>query len=326
MKRLSFLFVLVVFLVGCAPVETNQPQTQTMSTAEAPVSVESQSSAVVVPAGQSGGERKVKIIGGDEESLREFVQRWLTPAYPGAPGGETQVWMGAFPEELPVDLPLPDGARIVASVQEPEAYTQVILDADMTSSEVTDYYSRTLSAAGWQPAPQEQQGGGFVGAEDSRLRYCLGGEKAYLEVWSLETPGSPTDVRLNLYPPANASLCRDGAQGSTDAGMRLIPSLVAPPGTRITGGSSGSSGDGSANVSTDFESSLTVEELLAHYNTQLEEARWQMVDQGAAQVVAWSTWELTDENGAEWGGTLFVLKGHLTETRRFAMFSVERAP
>jgi len=326
MKRLSFLLVLVLFLVGCVPVENNQPKAQGVSTSEAPVSVESQGNVVVAPSGPSGGGRTVKIIGGDEESLREFVQRWLTPAYTGAPGGETQVWMGAFPEKLPVDLPLPEGARIVASVQEPEVYTQVILDTALTSAEVTDFYSRTLSAAGWQSAPQAQQGGGFVGPEDSSLRYCLEGEKAYLEVWSLETPGGPTDVRLNLYPPANASFCRNSEQGSTDAGMSLIPSLVAPPGTRVTGGSSGSSGDGSANVSTDFESSLTVEELLAHYNAQLEEASWELVDQGVTQVVAWSTWKLKDQNGDEWGGTLFVLKGHLSETRRFAMFSVERAP
>jgi hypothetical protein len=111
-----------------------------------------------------------------------------------------------------------------------------------------------------------------------------------------------------------------------DQGMSLIPSLKAPRGARMTGGGGGSSSDGSAYSSTDMESSLTAEELLAHYNAQLEQAGWKMVDQGLSDVVGWSTWRLADKAGKEWGGTLMVMEKPLTPERRFALLSVERIP
>jgi hypothetical protein len=50
-----------------------------------------------------------------------------------------------------------------------------------------------------------------------------------------------------------------------------------------------------------------------------------MVDQGIAGAVGWSAWRLTDKDGDEWGGTLFILESRLFPDRRFAMVSVERA-
>ena len=111
-----------------------------------------------------------------------------------------------------------------------------------------------------------------------------------------------------------------------DEGMSLIPSLEAPVGTQMLGGGAGSSGDGSAYVSTDLDSSLTAEALLEHYNTQLVAGGWELVEQGTTPVVAWSTWELADKDGDVWGGTLFVMNKHMTADRLFAMLSVDKTP
>ena len=320
----TFLLLLVAFLlVGCAPASTPQPAPPQEAQVETTESLKSssRSTEAVVPAGQS-----VEIIGGDEASLREFIQRWLAPVYPGAPGGMTTVRIGEMPADLSVDVPLPKGARIAGSVQQPESYTQIILDANLTPAQVTEFYSQTLSSAGWQPAPKEPQGGGFVGSTDFPARYCLREDEAYLEIWSLEKPEGMTDVRLNLYAPAQAYFCQEREAGSMDEGMSLIPALEAPSGTRMMGGGSGSSGDGSSYISSDLESSLSAEELLEHYNAQLVSAGWELVEQGTTPVVSWSTWKLTDKNGKAWGGTLFIMEGQLNPEKRLAMLSVERAP
>jgi hypothetical protein len=267
----------------------------------------------------------VEIIGGDEETLREFIQRWLTQVYPGAPAGETRVWIGKLPEDLPVEIPLPEGARVVASVRERETFQQIILDMTQTPEEITAFYAKALGESGWQPAPQGSPGGGFVGPADVGERYCLREDEAYLEVWSLEKPGGLTDVRLNLTVPADVYMCQERGPESMDRGMSLIPSLKAPRDAQMRGGGGGGSGDGSAYSSTDLETSLTAGELLEHYNAQLKEAGWELVDQGLTEVVGWSAWRLTDEDGDEWGGTLIVMEGRVAPDRRFALLSVERA-
>ncbi|HEY5671963.1 MAG TPA: hypothetical protein VIS10_18370 [Anaerolineales bacterium] len=320
MKNLSFVFILLV-LAACAPVDALQLPAGEVGSLEG----QSQMPVETSPRIQMGDGRTVEIIGGDEDTLREFVQRWLIPVYPGAPGGVTTVRFGALPEILPVEIPIPKGAHIVASVQEPNSFTQIILDVDLSSDEITAFYSQSLDGSGWQSAPQESHSG-FVGSGDLPARYCLESDKAYLEVWAIETSDGPTDVRLNLYASMVSNFCQASGPGLMDEGMSLIPSLKAPAGTQTLGGGAGSSGDGSAYVSTDLDSSLTVEALLEHYNAQLVAGGWELVEQGTTPVVAWSTWELADMDGDVWGGTLFVMKKHMTADRLFAMLSVDKTP
>ena len=327
MKRLTLLLIMIL-LASCAPAGVAQPQMSEEAPSVGVVAVGSQSQVSVVeaPAGQASGTGKVEIVGGDEEMLREFIQRYLTPVYPGAPAGDTKVWIGKLPDDLPVKIPVPEGARVVASVRQPQPYTQIILDVDKAPEEITAFYAKALSENGWQPAPQVSSGGGFVGPADVGERYCLKGGEAYLEIMSLAKSEGPTDVRLNLTSPVDSHMCQEGGQESMDQGMSLIPPLKAPRGAQMTGGGGGSSGDGSAYSSTDMESSLTAEELLAHYNAQLEAAGWEFVDQGLSDVVGWSAWKLTDKDGKEWGGTLMVMEKPLVPERRFALVSVERIP
>jgi hypothetical protein len=171
-----------------------QEPAEAPSGTESAVVSQSQTNVIEAPTGQAGGTRTVEIIGGDEESLREFIQRWLTPVYPGAPEGETRVWIGELPDDLPVEIPLPEGVRVVASVRDISPFQQIILDAPQTSEEISAFYAKALSEGGWQAAPQMASGGGFTGPADMGERYCLQEDEAYLEVWSLERPGGATDV------------------------------------------------------------------------------------------------------------------------------------
>jgi len=320
MKQL-FLILVCLALVGCVPVEAAGTDTGADLPAAPQVEVQTVVDEISVDP-LAGGE--VEIIGGDEESLREFIQRYFSPIYPGAAEGERKILIGSLPDDLPIDLPLPEGAQVIASVQEPSAFTQVILDTSQTPEEVEAFYTQSLIDLGWQTAPQGDLGSGFVSRGGMGAQFCLNENDAYLEVISVEMPDKPTDVRLNLQAPVEYYPCQEYDPGYMDPGSRLIPSLEAPQGVQISGSGSGGSSEGSAYNTADLETSLSIDELLAHYNAQLEQAGWQLVDQGTSEVVAWSAWKLLDEQSDEWGGNLIVMDNRLDSDRRIAIISIEK--
>jgi len=321
-----FLILVCLALVGCVPVEAagidspaDLPATPQVgvSTVEVSTIVEE----VILPQ-STGGD--VVIIGGDEESLREFIQRYLSSIYPGAENDEKKIWIGSLPDELSIDLPLPEGARVVATVQEAPTFTQVILDALQTPEEVEAFYAQSLADLGWQPAPEHQPGGGFIPSWDSGGRFCLDEDDAYLEVRSMEGPAGQTDVRLSVQKSDGYNYCQAEDSGYMDRGSKLIPALEAPPDVQISGSGAGGSSDGSAYNTADLLTSLSIDALLSHYNDQMEQAGWELVDQGTSEVVAWSAWKLIDEAGDEWGGNLIVMDNRLGSDRRYAIVSVEQ--
>lgn len=316
-----FLILICLALLGCMPLEAAQTDTPADLPVSPQVEIETVVEEINLPQSKGG---QVEIIGGDEESLREFVQRYFSPIYPGAGDNEKRILIGSLPDDLPIDLPLPEGARVVATVMESSAFTLVILDALQTPDEVEAFYAQSLADLGWQPAPEHQPGGGFVPSGDSGGRFCLGESDAYLEVRSLEGLEGQTDVRLSLQTPVDYYLCKEDDSGYVDPGSGIIPSLEAPPDVEISGSGAGSSSDGSAYITADLQTSLSIDDLLAHYNVQLEQAGWELVDQGTSEVVAWSAWKMTDETGDEWGGNLIVMDNRLGSERRYAIVSVER--
>ena len=319
---MKWLFLILVCLVqvGCAPVEVVRTDTPADKPAALPVEIETVVEEINLSQSTGG---PVEIIGGDEDTLREFIQRYLSPIYPGAEEGATKVLIGNLPDDLPIDLPLPEDARVVATVQEASAFTQVILDALQTPDEVEAFYNQSLVDLGWQPAQPHQEGSGFISSNQGE-RFCLGESDAYLELLFLERIEGRTEVRLTLQSPVMYNFCQEGDPGSMDPGSSLIPALEAPPDVQTSGTGAGGSSDGSAYGTADLQTSLSIDELLAHYNDQLERAGWELVDQGTSEVVAWSTWKLIDERGDEWGGNLIMMDNRLGSDRRFAIVSVEK--
>jgi hypothetical protein len=320
MSRLLLILVCLA-LFGCVPVETVQTGAGEDMPAEPQVDVQTIVEEINLTPSAGG---QVEIIGGDEQTLREFIQRYFGRVYPGAPAQQTRILIGSLPDDLKIDLPIPEGARVVATLEEHSTFTQIILDTPMIPDEVETFYTQSLTDLGWQTAPQGDQGSGFVSSVQMGERFCLNENEAYLEVSSVETADGPTDVRLNLQAPVEFYPCQEYDPGYMDPGTKLIPSLEAPDGVQIPSSGAGSSSDGSAYNTADLETDLSIDELLAYYNSQLEQAGWELVDQGTSEVVAWSAWKLIDEKGDEWGGNLIMMDNHLDSDRRFAIVSVEK--
>ena len=270
------------------------------------------------------GTGPAEVIGGDEAALREFIGRALSYPSPGQIG--VAVLIGALPEGLPLELPVPQDSRVIGStLRGPQTGgTEVILDVDMAPDEVLTFYQEQLLQAGWEKAPQQPYGGGFVSASWPTASFCLNQDEAQIFLSAFEISGGPTDVRVNIQSSVQYSACDPQAYGPYDDGSGMIPELVSPEGTVVTSGGS-SSGDGMADTSAVLQTELSPGELASQYADQLAEIGWTQVAQDAVPELAWSSWSRTVEEGQAWSGLLLVAANPVVPDRIFAWFRVERA-
>lgn len=272
----------------------------------------------------ASAEGRVQVVGGDEAALREFIGRALT--YPSPSGAsEDLVLIGALPDDLPIDLPLPDGSRVVGSTVRTAEYggIEVILDIPMAPDAVQVFYQERLLRAGWELAPQPPYSGGFASEPWPSATFCLNQDEAQIYLSVREVPDQPTDVRVNIQSTVQYSACDPQAFGPSDEGSSMIPQLTTPGGTVIES-SSGSGGSGTADASATLRTELSPPDLAEHYAEQLRQAGWTQIYQQLAQELGWSTWSITDEQGQPWAGLLLVAERPLHADQVFAWFRVER--
>jgi len=284
---------------------------------------EVQGRTVSVVTGGVPGAGEAEVIGGDEAALREFVGRALQ--YIGE-GEATTVLIGALPDDLPFELPLPEGSRVIGStVRSSQAGgTEVILDVDMPPEAVVTFYQEQLLQGGWEEAPDYGSGVGFVSASWPSTVLCLNQDEAQISINALAVPDKATDVRLHIQSPVRYSSCDPQVYGPYDEASAMIPELIAPEASVVQSGGS-SSGDGMADTSASLTTDLSPAELAESYADQLREAGWIQIAREAAEELAWSTWSTTDEEGQQWAGMLLVAANPVVSDRVFAWFRVERA-
>ncbi|MCH7745587.1 MAG: hypothetical protein IIC84_05890 [Chloroflexi bacterium] len=229
-----------------------------------------------------------------------------------------------LPGQLPpdFDLPLPEGSEVVGSVimtMLDGSAMQVLLDAPGEPEAVFSSWTDALAAKGWQ-SRNESRGnmdGGFVSSFSGTPGYallCSETEGGYLTVSAFPLGDGTTDLRLNLQAIAKDSPC------NLEPLMRVgpsnddipFPSLTTPPGVKQFGNhrSSGTSSSGllTFTTQTDLEGTLSAVQVEAHYQGQLTEAGWTLLDNNTAGPSAWSTWQFTDDDGETWGAMLLILK------------------
>lgn len=257
----------------------------------------------------------------DEPAIQELAIRLLAPSYPGAPDVEnTKIFVGTLPDEMPVSLPMPEGARILGSVVKGEQEIDVVLDVNQTPKQVLDFYKENMAADNWS----EIEGGfepvgGFVPAPDvDRITFCRGARNPSVTISAYEVKDGFTDVRLNVDTNPDRSPCRESR--IFEDWVTPLPKLVAPPNAKHLSGSL-SGGDGSIVRSTaTLETDINSAALEEYYADQLKEANWTYIESGQCGPVAWSTWKVMDEDDLEWDGQLIVLETPGTGKQRFVQF------
>lgn len=202
---------------------------------------------------------------GDEPALRALAARLLAPPYPSdalfAEGGQPELSVGRLPENLPSDIPVPDGTTIIGGVSQslPRGVrtAEVVLDAALPAEDFLEVYRQLLLADGWREDERSPGRRGFVpcglprifhyaASRSSRLRrrlrrrvpglpellahFLLGERGPRMLVTAQDRRNAPTDVRLRLVAG------RRGPWTGQDPAWEIIPSLVPPSRARERSG------------------------------------------------------------------------------------------
>ncbi|MDM7913167.1 MAG: tetratricopeptide repeat protein, partial [Methanotrichaceae archaeon] len=250
----------------------------------------------------SSEETTGKPSGVAEPSVEELATRLLQATYPGSTElNEVQLLAGNLPEDMPVDLPIPDGARIIGSEIQEDKGIYIVLDVPLMPDGALDFYRRALPSQNWTETTIPGMDRGFVRGDPS-ITFCKGMKNPSITVTAHPLENS-TDLRISIISDPEYSPC---SQASFDDWLRPIPKLSAPEGARqfnemMTGGGN------RAAVSATLETEMNSSALEDHYADQLGASNWTRKGGGRSGPQSWSVWSTEDEGGLVWNGFLIAL-------------------
>ena len=248
---------------------------------------------------------------GGEDALRELAVRLLTFHHSLLLAvqqvQEPQLLVGQLPPDLPLELPLPEGSRLLGSlaVENP----MIAIESQLAGEDVVTFYRERLTTAGW--TVQEHFGpmqGGFVHSsrsDHSMATFFTPDDRFTLAVMTAPAPGGRTTVQLTLQ--GEVAEFRPRLRPHRDDFMAVLPPIRGPKGAmQMPGG--GGAGPDHVDTSATLESDLDLATVSAHYLGELAHVGWQQLDAGASGPVAWSTWSFTDQDSAAWQALLLILQ------------------
>ncbi|MGH2588566.1 MAG: hypothetical protein ACRDJE_26890, partial [Dehalococcoidia bacterium] len=182
---------------------------------------------------------EVRAQPGGEAALRDLAERLLAPSLlgPGAEPITARLLPGQVPAGLPVDLPMPEGSRLIGSLvrltgSETSGAT-VVIEASGTAASILAFYEQVLTAHGWSTAPFAGPGNPPGGLQPTLLpvsrAYCQSTRGPQMSVTVLPRAAGPSDVRMTLdtlFPYACQAL-----QQPSEAD--LLPPLYTPPAVEL---------------------------------------------------------------------------------------------
>jgi hypothetical protein len=263
-------------------------------------------------AGQSFSQDAMQLRG-------ELAERLLSQSLPAPPGpappgvGSTlQLLPGQLPSDLALDLPLPEGARLLGSavrgIGPIPPSTEVVLDVPGSAAEVLTFYERAFQAQRWTASPvgAPLSRGGFQTVLSST--YCRGPNGPSLTLTILSQPSGLNDVRLRLQPPpgnpCSAPATPAARPPTSPQGADLLPKLVPPAGVALQ--FTAPVGPSARSSEAIAETDRSAAELEALFGQQLQASGWTRLAGQADRPLAWSTWRLPGEG--DWQGLLIVLE------------------
>lgn len=236
--------------------------------------------------------------------------------YPGDPrASKPRLFLGKIPENLPIEVPVPEQSRVVGTLARSETQVEIVLESDLTPEEVFSFYRVQLTSLGWhEPEGMWPHPGGFLHSDfgpHMNITFCQGSGGAGLTLNILQLESRSTDVRLNLSLDREMNPCAQqammGRQMHHHGMYEIIPPLAPPRGAQQRGGGGGSGPD-EAHTTATLKTNLALDALAKHYADQLSQAGWTQTDAGASGPLGWHTWQFTSEDQEPWSGLFFILK------------------
>jgi hypothetical protein len=209
-------------------------------------------------------------------------------------------------QEMPLDLPIPDGARIVANEIEEETGILVILDVPMTPDQTLDFYRQHFASQNWTEIEIPGMCRGFEEPGVSSTNFCQGLKNSSLAL-TANPQENGTSLFMSIMSDPDYSFCSQDPSLFGDW-RNPIPTLTIPNGTMMFNPNSMSGPNSTQAVSATLETEMNSSSLMVHYADQLKAANWTMVGEGESGVSSWSSWSIEDEDGLAWQGFLVALE------------------
>lgn len=250
--------------------------------------------------------------------LQELAERLLTPAFTAPAGVSPSVVLlpGAVPPNLPFDLVVPPGGRLIGSAVrmnpssgEDEIY--FVLDAPGDPASVLQFFQGAFEEQNWTVpvigGPSIPRGFQSVN-QVLFTNFCRSERGPWVSLNVIPRESLPNDVRLNLndFPGPCSGAGRPSEPPFGPPGEDRVPLIATPPGVTITR-STTLIGPGTWGSFAVADSTRPVAEIEAAVADQLEFAGWIRQDGRAVAPVAWSTWAVPGEG--DWQGVLTVVAG-----------------
>lgn len=263
-------------------------------------------------------------------ALRLLAQR------PGM-NSDVRLTAGNLPADFPLELPLPDGARLVGAMTQTFSrtgpgdrilpITTILVDAPLTGEQCALFYAERLEAAGWEREYFPFGHGGFVHTQPgniSILRFTAT-TTDYTLTLTVGKGSSEQETSLSIVAQRETQAANERRrERMPHDSSNLIPPLLPPPGASQQGGGGGGGSD-HREQHAHVETSLDIAELIAHYDKQLGRAGWRRNDGGVSGPVGWSYWAFDGHEGAPWRGLLLALNALDRPRDYYLLIQIETA-
>lgn len=264
---------------------------------------------------QNGGEGSA-----EGHPWHELALRLLSEERPDGGRAELRLFAGEIPEDVPTAIPVPEGMAVVGGMVRSEARygeaeTEVVMDAPVGVEAVLEAYRGLMLSGEWSGQGWTERGWhsreerGFASRPVlESVVFCRGRHGPAIIVNADASGAGGSKVRLLLIPAGRDTPCAEEDPGWDRRPASVIPLLTAPPGSYGIDGGSASYGGNAESATTALKTDLSPAELAAHYASQFEAAGWTRLGDGSDGPLAWSSWEVTDEDGGVWKGVFFAAR------------------
>lgn len=237
--------------------------------------------------------------------LPRTAKSWLGPPDPA------NLYLNALPPDLPLDLPLPEGATLVGSAARPDGSPPapaptgtsyaIIVESAQPRRAITDFFDTALLALGWFVS-DEYERRGELPEQYRRWSWCNGPHGPWLKLSFVEVDAAlPLRVLIEIGT-AGRGPCIDLPElehfRPDEDASRDAPSIFTLDGGDGVPGGWSSYGLVAWNG--------TATELERRYAAELQSAGWFEREHGEAGALAWSRWRFTGTRGGEWEAVLHV--------------------
>lgn len=247
----------------------------------------------------------------DAALVRELALRLLGSRFSTGESGEAplDLLVGRLPPDLPYQLPLPEGARVLGTLVRDGVV--IVVDSPLSAGAALAFYAERLTALGWTDELRGRQGGGFARMPNrARMRTnILSPDGLFLfSVDAMLAPDGQSTTVLFASSPAMRIVSQRARARTRSADIFGVLPTLRPPVGGAQHYEGGSGGPDLVRTTAWVEGDFALSALRAHYTEALLHAGWMLVDGGEQGPAAWCRWSFLDVDGSLWSALLLMVQ------------------